>query len=314
MNLFPEGLPIISYDPNGHIDYQSLQTRVLLRLTVGQNALELLLETNPQVWSPTAFTMGMAELIAADDCQGKVVMDVATGSGILGIVAGKKQARKVIMTDLNPQAVITAQKNWEINGLKRNYLEIFHSNCFEAIKTNLYLKETIDLIYANPPTLPDSQLGVEKSPQDLQERFAVDWNRNGKRGRLVTDALICEAGEFLKPGGEMLYVTTSKQGTMTTWRLMEQYWGEGIKAKGDDPLDYEIPWQKRGNAHWAVIKRLELPLAPYYRDFLPLYRQLAEKEREPNPIIEREGILYQKLYFIRAQKPTFRERSESICN
>jgi methylase of polypeptide subunit release factors len=305
MNSSPDNLPIIPYDASHHLDYQSLQAQVILQLYFAQNTLELLLETNPQVWSPTAFTTGMAELIAADHCQDKVILDVAMGSGILGIVAGKRRAKSVIMTDFNPEAIIMAQRNWKLNGLNPDALTLFHSNCFDAIANNRQLKESVDLIYANPPTLPDIPLDSSKKLENLENRLAVDWNRNGDRGRLVTDALIKEAGQFLKPGGEMLFVTTSKQGSMTTWRLMEEYWGQTIKNPGEDPLDYEIDWQEREDLDWAVVKRLDVPLASYYWDFLPLYRQLAEEEGEPNPIIERDGKLYQKLYFIRAKKPLY---------
>jgi methylase of polypeptide subunit release factors len=305
MNSSSNNLPIIPYDASHYLDYQSLQAQVILQLYFAQNTLELLLETNPQVWSPTAFTTGMAELIAADHCQDKVILDVAMGSGILGIVAGKRRAKSVIMTDFNPEAIIMAQRNWKLNGLNPDALTLFHSNCFDAIANNSQLKESVDLIYANPPTLPDIPLDSSKKLENLENRLAVDWNRNGDRGRLVTDALIKEAGQFLKPGGEMLFVTTSKQGSMTTWRLMGEYWGQSIKTGSEDPLDYEIDWQEREELDWAVVKRLDVPLASYYWDFLPLYRQLAEEEGEPNPIIERDGKLYQKLYFIRAKKPLY---------
>ena len=48
----------------------------------------------------------------------KTVIDVGTGSGILGIAAAKLGAKKVFMTDIDYVAVKTASHNAEMNGVK----------------------------------------------------------------------------------------------------------------------------------------------------------------------------------------------------
>ena len=116
--------------------------------------------------------------------------------------------------------------------------------------------EQVDLIYSNPPTVPD----LERKTERLS---AGDWNINGFGGRTVNDALITQGRNFLKPGGEILFITTSKQGTKLTCELLEKYWGKGIKSGGDDPLDYSICWEERGNANWAVVKCVDLLLSDY---------------------------------------------------
>lgn len=50
--------------------------------------------------------------------QAETVVDVGTGSGILGIAAAKLGAKKVVMTDIDYVAVKSARHNVELNGVK----------------------------------------------------------------------------------------------------------------------------------------------------------------------------------------------------
>lgn len=51
--------------------------------------------------------------------KGYTVMDVGTGSGILGIASAKLGAKKVFMTELDPQAVLCAKHNVEVNDVEK---------------------------------------------------------------------------------------------------------------------------------------------------------------------------------------------------
>ncbi len=72
------------------------------------------------------------------------------------------------------------------------------------------------------------------------------------------DTLIAEGNSYLAAEGEILFIATSKNGPRLTYRLMEKYWGKGMKSDGDNPLDYCINWEERGDANWAVIRRVNL--------------------------------------------------------
>lgn len=273
----------------------------ILTLNLGNNIM-VLAENYPSVWFPfSPSCIAMCELISVDNCSGKVVMDLAAGSGVLGIVAAKNGASQVICTDLNPETVTASKRNWELNNLNPKQLQSLQSNCFDAMKGNPDFEGKIDRIYLNPPALPDTQEKLQARLELAQETPAGEWNRNGKRGRLVMDSLIVEGSSYLSPGGEILFIATSKNGSRLTARLMERHWGKGIENSGDDPLDYSINWEERGDANWAVVHRLDIPLKDYHREFVPIYEQLAAKEGESPPFVEQEGNLYQKLYFIRAK-------------
>lgn len=290
------------YDPASPLDYQMLDSGTILKLRFPQLDRDICLETHREVWAPSRFTIGMGDLIQAIDCKDKVVLDFAGGSGILGIIAGMQGARRVIITDLNPQAIITSKQNWGFNHLDPSTLQVLLSDRFAALDAMPHLKGQIDRIYSNPPTFPGTADDLRRLLEPNHHDTAANWNRNGERGRLVTDALITQGQDWLAPDGEILFVTTSKQGSRQTRQLMEQYWGAGIAANQADPLDSVTPWEERGSATWAVVRRIDLQLADYYWEFLPLYRQMAEHDGEPDPILERDGKLYQKLYFIRAKK------------
>jgi tRNA1(Val) A37 N6-methylase TrmN6 len=273
----------------------------VLKLNLDNN-ITILAENHPSVWFPfSPSCVAMCELINIDNCSGKVVMDLAAGSGVLGIVAAKNGAAQVICTDLNPEAVTASKRNWELNHLNPKQLKSLQSNCFSGIKGNPEFEGKIDRIYLNPPALPDTQDKLQARLESAKETPAGEWNRNGQRGRLVMDSLIVEGKSYLSPGGEILFIATSKNGSRLTARLMQQYWGKGIENSGDDPLDYAINWEERGEANWAVVHRLDIPLKDYHLEFVPLYEQLAEEEGESSPFVKQDGNLYQKLYLIRAQ-------------
>ena len=285
----------ITYNPEKYVDYQSVESGTILSVELNYININLLLETHQSVWAPTPFAIKMGELIASDGCHNKVVMDFASGSGFLSVIARKSGATKVIATDLNPKAIMMTKHNWKLNNLHPEQLHAIESDCFNAMKGNSEIEGQVDMIYSNPPTIPDFE-------GDIKRLSAGDWNINGKGGRIVNDALITQGRDFLKSGGEVLFVTTSKQGSKLTCELLEQHWGKGVKADTDDPLDYAIDWETRGNANWAVIKRVDLLLSDYYLPFLSQIKQFAKEQRQPEPLIEKEGKLYQKTYFIRAKK------------
>ncbi len=293
---------IITYDPSQSHHYQNLEPGQLLRLEfeLEQAATEILLESNPSVWAPTAFTTEMCQLILGDDCRGKTVIDFAAGSGILGIVAGIGGADQVIFTDLNPQAMLMAERNWHLNQLPAQAGIFLQSNCFDAVYPYIEKMGKVDRIYSNPPTFPGTREFFQKLLNDRAQHPAADWNHNGRWGRFVTDALITEGRNLLNPGGEILFVTTSKQGARKTRQLMDQHWGPGMISDRSDPLDYCHPWSVRGDANWVVVHRLDLPLADYYWEFLPLYEEMVNTLGEVEPVLDKGGILHQKLYFIRA--------------
>ncbi|MFI3128932.1 MAG: 50S ribosomal protein L11 methyltransferase [Bacillota bacterium] len=72
----------------------------------------------------TAFGTGNHEttavvlaLLEKENVEGKLVADIGTGSGILGIAAAKLGAKSVYMCDIDPEAVKVSKENAEYNGV-----------------------------------------------------------------------------------------------------------------------------------------------------------------------------------------------------
>ncbi len=72
----------------------------------------------------------------------EIVLDIGTGSGILGITAIKLGAKKSVMTDIDQVAVLTAKRNAKLNGVQ--------DNCYITLDNLLDKDSTIaDVIVAN---------------------------------------------------------------------------------------------------------------------------------------------------------------------
>ena len=104
------------------------------------NGEPIVLKEHEQVWTPSQFGLGLARLIAEQDWTHAQVLDLASGSGILGLVALRKGAKHVTGVDLNPYASDAMAANWKANrlilverfygfccvfGINRQYAELY---------------------------------------------------------------------------------------------------------------------------------------------------------------------------------------------
>ncbi len=114
---------LITYDPEKYIYYQSVESGTILNIDLKHIDINLLLATHQAVWAPTPFAIKIGELIVSDGCHQKVIMDFASGSGFLSVIASKNGAAKVIATDLNPQAILLTKHNWALNNVRHVCIE-----------------------------------------------------------------------------------------------------------------------------------------------------------------------------------------------
>jgi len=144
---------------------------------------ELLLETQPGLFSPEHIDYGTQAMLSAIEFQpGMRVLDLGCGCGVVGIFAAKKcGAENVVLVDVDEDAVKTARENAAANGV-----EDVLCVCSDGFRQ---LDETgFDLILSNPPYQTDFAVAkhfIEKGFNRLKlggrmvmVTKRLDWYRN----------------------------------------------------------------------------------------------------------------------------------------
>jgi ribosomal protein L11 methyltransferase len=91
--------------------------------TGGHDRLEVIIDPSMAFGTGTHFTtVGCLEALedALDGRPGATVLDLGTGTGILAIAAARLGADSTLGVDTDPEAVVVAQRNLEINGVQQS--------------------------------------------------------------------------------------------------------------------------------------------------------------------------------------------------
>ncbi|CEG12044.1 conserved hypothetical protein [groundwater metagenome] len=148
-----------------------------------KNLTTVELITHPDVYGPSDDSYLLADILKNYDLEGKDVLDIGTGTGILAIIAAQKCA-SVSGSDINDKALEIAKKNAALNDAK---IEFMKSDLFEGIN------EKFDLIVFNSPYLPPETQGFSNK---ILEK---SWNDDGTIEKFFeeVDAHLKDDGKFL---------------------------------------------------------------------------------------------------------------------
>ncbi len=91
----------------------------------------------------------LAKFVESLDLKDKTVLDMGTGSGIIGLCAARKGAL-VTSADLNPEAVASARANAMSNGMASR-MDVLQSDLFDALPNKRF-----QYILWNPPFFPNT--------------------------------------------------------------------------------------------------------------------------------------------------------------
>lgn len=166
---------------------------------------EYVFEVDEQVYEPAEDTFLIADKLDVKDSD--VVLDVGTGCGLLAVLAAEK-AKKVVAIDINPYAIECANRNAQINKVKKK-IDFRQGNLFEPIKEN----ELFKLIIFNSPYLP-SEINEESW-------IGRAWD-GGLNGRQIIDQFITEVPNFLLAGGRILLVQSSLSDINRTFEMFKE--------------------------------------------------------------------------------------------
>ncbi len=163
----------------------------------------LTLDVNRDVLIPRADTEVIAEWaieIAQRAGEGCRVLDLCTGSGCIGLaVAAQVPGARVVLADINEQALHVARINTRRNGLNRQVM------CLQAdaLQEPRGMNGMFDLIVSNPPYIRSEDLpGLDRSVRDFEPMLALD---GGEDGLMFYRSIAEKWKRALKPGGTLLF-------------------------------------------------------------------------------------------------------------
>ncbi len=156
-----------------------------------------LFKVNPDVLIPRPDSELLIELSLdlLPTTQASKIIDLGTGSGILGItLAAERPGSQVIACDLSPAALNTAQDNAQ--QLQIDNVRFLASNWFSAITDRDF-----DLVISNPPYIDQHDPHLQQGDVRFEPDSALISAENGLQDiRLLAD----QARQHLKPDGYLL--------------------------------------------------------------------------------------------------------------
>jgi release factor glutamine methyltransferase len=156
----------------------------------------------------------------AGELRGASVLDLCTGTGILGLTAARLGARATAV-DLARRAVLNARLNAWLNGLA---LEVLRGDLFAPVAGRRF-----DFVVSNPPYIP-------APPGETTRGAARAWDA-GPDGREFLDRICDRAAAHLHPGGRILLVHSDlADPAVTERRLAEHGLRTGIAASHEGRL------------------------------------------------------------------------------
>lgn len=167
----------------------------LLVGSVGFRFLDVLVA--PGVFIPRPETETLAGEAIARTPSGGLVLEPCTGTGAVACAIATEAAAHVVATDRSSRAVGLARRNAAGTGAA---VEVLAGDLLAPVPAAL--RGAVDVVVSNPPYVADGELaGLEPEVLDWDPRDALV---SGPTGHEVSDRLIAEAPDWLRPGGWLL--------------------------------------------------------------------------------------------------------------
>jgi release factor glutamine methyltransferase len=161
----------------------------------------------PGVFRPLSDTWLLAEALRSETLPRRArALDLCTGSGAVAVAAAQRGAREVTAVDVSRRAMLSVRLNALANGVR---VRPRRGDLFGAVGARRF-----HAITANPPYVPSED---DELPTSGQER---GWDA-GYDGRIVIDRICAQAPDHLEPGGFVLLVHSSVNGTEQTCAALD---------------------------------------------------------------------------------------------
>jgi len=180
----------------------------------------------PTVWRISRESEGLRKVLNKNDLSwAENVLDIGTGTGILGLIALKQGAKKVIGTDINPNAVDNAR----YNAKKLGYDNVFEVRLVSKNNPKAYSvikkEEEFDLIISDLPY-------GEGKPANSIEYAVLDENR------LLLRSLLAGIESHLTKNGKAWILMGGEDNISLVLALASKH---ALKAVLIDVFEQKIP-------------------------------------------------------------------------
>jgi methylase of polypeptide subunit release factors len=146
---------------------------------------------------------------------GDAVLDIGTGTGLIGLLTAKQGARRVVATDINPAACRNARHNARRLGFEGIFdvreVSLEHPEAFAVIAPG----ERFDLIVTDPPFR-------NFRPKKMREYALGDFNYD------LLKSILAGAREHLTESGRLLLFQGYREGISLTFELAGE---NGLQAR-----------------------------------------------------------------------------------
>ena len=129
------------------------------------------IKINECVYPPSEDTWMIADIISKERIDQKfTVVDVGTGSGVLGVLACKKGSKEVLVIDIAPCAVEVAKLNLNEN-CNETLIHVIQGDMLSSLREGT----NAELVLFNPPYLPPEEINWSRDdPCTIQFRMSVE--------------------------------------------------------------------------------------------------------------------------------------------
>jgi len=183
----------------------------------------LKLRTAMEVFHPKYFFSSkiLGRYLAAKVLPNEQVLDMGTGSGVIGIMAAKRGAH-VLAVDINPAAVALADENARLHNLTDRWC---------CMKSDLFARldptEKFDWIAFNPPYFPHPAHRLQEAAWHAGENYET------------IDRFLSQAKSFLQTSGRIVLILSSDM-PLALLHDKFQRCGYHIAAHDSEPHLFEI--------------------------------------------------------------------------
>ncbi len=183
----------------------------------------IILAVNDKVFLPSITSFFLALNLKV--FSGESVYDVGTGSGFLAIMASLLGAQKVFASETDHESIITAKKNFYLNGVSN--IQLVNKEYFDES-----LQEKFDVILANLPQFPCP-------PQNPEiERYTPTGTVSGIYGNEHVTKFLTKSKNKIKKGGRIYVPLVYASNPQDTLKVIKNHYKARVIATQNIPFGH----------------------------------------------------------------------------